>query len=84
MALREEFRSFDAEVRFSLESVPSQESGACRAGEVLQGRLKPTECPAFGTLCTPEAPMGAPMVSSEGACAAYYRSGRRASKDGIQ
>jgi hydrogenase expression/formation protein HypD len=84
LALREEFRSFDAEVRFSLESIPDQESGACRAGEVLQGRLKPTECPAFGTLCTPEAPLGAPMVSSEGACAAYYRSGRRASKDGIQ
>ncbi len=84
LALQEEFRSFDAEVRFALEAIPSQEPGACRAGEVLQGRLKPTECAAFGTLCTPEAPLGAPMVSSEGACAAYYRSGRRASKDEVR
>jgi len=84
LALREEFGSFDAEARFALGSVPSQESGACRAGEVLQGRLKPTECPAFGTSCTPEAPLGAPMVSSEGACAAYFRSGRRASKETLQ
>ena len=84
LALREEFQGFDAETRFALGSVPSQEPTECRAGEVLQGRLKPTECPAFGTRCTSEAPLGAPMVSSEGACAAYYRSGRRASKDGLQ
>lgn len=46
------------------------------AGEVLRGRIKPFECPAFGTVCTPEKPLGAPMVSSEGACAAYYNYAR--------
>lgn len=77
LGLREEFRIFDAEERFLLDGIQSREDPECRAGEVLQGRLKPTECPAFGTRCTPESPLGAPMVSSEGACAAYYRSGRR-------
>jgi hydrogenase expression/formation protein HypD len=48
----------------------------CHAGDVLRGKLKPHECPAFGTLCTPERPLGAPMVSSEGACAAYFNYGR--------
>ena len=53
------------------------ESAECIAGLVLQGLKKPHECPAFGTRCTPETPLGAPMVSSEGACAAYYLYGRR-------
>ena len=51
----------------------AQESPLCIAGEILRGLKKPHQCPAFGTLCTPERPLGAPMVSSEGACAAYYR-----------
>jgi hydrogenase expression/formation protein HypD len=76
LGLREEFADFDAEYRFGLESLQVTEPSECRAGDVLRGRIKPHQCPAFGTLCTPENPLGAPMVSSEGACAAYYRYGR--------
>ena len=54
------------------EVVTVNEPEACKAGDVLTGRLKPTQCPSFGTRCTPEQPLGAPMVSTEGACAAYY------------
>jgi hydrogenase expression/formation protein HypD len=77
LALREEFAAFDAERKFDLGGIRASESNACRAGEVLCGQLKPCECPAFGRACTPEHPLGAPMVSSEGACAAYYGYGRR-------
>jgi hydrogenase expression/formation protein HypD len=70
------YRDLDAEARFAVESVRTEESPLCRSGEVLQGRLRPDECGAFGTLCTPERPLGAPMVSSEGACAAYWKYGR--------
>jgi hydrogenase expression/formation protein HypD len=56
--------------------IRAEESAECRAGDVLRGHLKPYECPAFGKRCTPESPLGAPMVSSEGACAAYYNFGR--------
>jgi hydrogenase expression/formation protein HypD len=76
LALREEFADFDAEFRFGLGDLTVEEPAECRAGEVLQGILKPHQCPAFGTRCTPEHPLGAPMVSSEGACAAYYNFGR--------
>jgi len=76
LALREEFAAFDAERRFAVEGIHTEESPACHAGEVLRGLLKPFECPAFGRACTPEHPLGAPMVSSEGACAAYYNYGR--------
>ena len=76
LALREEFAEFDAERRFALEGIHTEESAACHAGEVLRGLMKPFECPAFGKECTPEHPLGAPMVSSEGACAAYYNYGR--------
>jgi hydrogenase expression/formation protein HypD len=71
--LRPEFAAFDAEQRFDVGQIQTHESELCIAGQVLQGRKKPNECPAFGTLCTPENPLGATMVSSEGACAAYYR-----------
>lgn len=71
--LRPEFRHFDAEERFSLQAMRAEESPRCIAGLILQGQRKPTECEAFGTVCTPEHPLGATMVSSEGACAAYYR-----------
>lgn len=71
--LRPEFSSFDAENRFSIGHITTKESDICVSGQVLQGRIKPHECPAFGTLCTPENPLGATMVSSEGACSAYYR-----------
>ncbi len=76
LRLRTEYADFDAERKFALEETETLESSACRAGLVLQGKLKPPECEAFGTHCTPENPLGAPMVSSEGACAAYYRYAR--------
>jgi hydrogenase expression/formation protein HypD len=71
--LRPEFTDFDAEQRFDVGAIQAQESPLCIAGKVLQGLKRPDECTAFGTLCTPENPLGAPMVSAEGACAAYYR-----------
>ncbi|KAF0107811.1 MAG: hydrogenase expression/formation protein HypD [Anaerolineaceae bacterium] len=75
--LREEFAAFDAELRFpEIQSIETHESPLCISGLVLQGRKKPDECPAFGKECTPQTPLGATMVSSEGACAAYYRYGR--------
>jgi hydrogenase expression/formation protein HypD len=74
--LREPYAAFDAERRFAVESIAAPESPLCRAGEVLQGHLRPPQCPAFGRECSPERPLGAPMVSSEGACAAYHRYGR--------
>jgi len=76
LGLREEFADFDAELRFSVSDIEVSEPAECRAGDVLRGKLKPFQCPAFGTLCTPEHPLGAPMVSSEGACAAYYNYAR--------
>lgn len=77
LRLREAYRSFDAEARFPVDVGPAEESRECIAGLVLQGQRKPYECPAFGTRCTPDSPLGAPMVSSEGACAAYFHFGRR-------
>ncbi len=74
--LRPEFAGFDAEVRFDVGAIQPEESPLCIAGQILQGLKKPHDCPAFGTLCAPEHPLGATMVSSEGACAAYYRYGR--------
>jgi hydrogenase expression/formation protein HypD len=71
--LRGEFTAFDAERRFGVTGIHTHESPLCISGQVLQGRRKPGECPAFGKECTPEHPLGATMVSSEGACAAYYR-----------
>lgn len=70
--LKDEYRDFDAEKKFDIELDKAQESDICIAGEVLKGIKKPFECPAFGKQCNPENPLGAPMVSSEGACAAYY------------
>lgn len=77
LALRDEYSSFDADRHFCLETLPVVESTVCMSGEVLRGRIKPRECPAFGTQCTPLHPMGATMVSSEGACAAYYHYGNQ-------
>jgi hydrogenase expression/formation protein HypD len=74
--LRNEYRAYDAELKFNVSDIQTQESPLCRSGEVLQGLLKPNECEAFGQQCTPQRPLGATMVSSEGACAAYYRYGR--------
>ncbi|MGD0037002.1 MAG: hydrogenase formation protein HypD [Bacteroidota bacterium] len=74
--LRNEFAAFDAETVFDVTAIHTQESPLCIAGQVMQGLKKPHECSAFGTQCTPEHPLGAPMVSSEGACATYYHYGK--------
>lgn len=70
--LRDAYRAFDAEARFDIGEITTTESPLCRAGDVLQGRITPAECPAFGRECTPSTPLGATMVSDEGTCAAYY------------
>jgi hydrogenase expression/formation protein HypD len=73
--LRPEYADFDAEKRFGVSHIQTRENELCIAGQILQGIKKPAQCPAFGTLCTPQKPLGAPMVSSEGACNAYFRFG---------
>jgi hydrogenase expression/formation protein HypD len=73
LALRDPYRDFDAQQRFHLAALPATAPLDCISGSILQGVKKPHECSAFGGRCTPEHPLGAPMVSSEGACAAYYR-----------
>ena len=70
--LKDEFRDFDANIKFSISIDKARESELCIAGSILKGIKKPNQCPAFGKICNPENPLGAPMVSSEGACAAYY------------
>ena len=76
LRLRDEFAAFDAERKFALGGIIVNEPTECRAGDVLTGRLKPPRCSAFGIRCTPEHPLGALMVSTEGACAAYYQLAR--------
>jgi hydrogenase expression/formation protein HypD len=73
LALKPEFDDWNAEQRFAVGDINTQESASCRSGEILQGLLKPAQCPEFGSSCTPEHPLGATMISSEGACAAYHR-----------
>jgi len=77
LRLRPELESFDAARRFEVEELVAEESPLCIAGKIMLGLKKPSDCSQFGEGCTPERPLGAPMVSSEGACAAYYRYGRR-------
>jgi hydrogenase expression/formation protein HypD len=74
--LNANYREFDAEVRFQITGIHTEESPLCNAGDVLRGAIKPAQCPAFGKECTPRHPLGATMVSSEGACAAYFNYGR--------
>jgi hydrogenase expression/formation protein HypD len=76
LRLREEFAGWDAEIRYEVPGVRVADPKACQCGEVLRGAIKPWECKVFGTACTPERPIGTCMVSSEGACAAYYNYGR--------
>jgi hydrogenase expression/formation protein HypD len=76
LRLRYEYRAFDAEKKFAVEAIRTLEPAACLSGQVLRGLKKPHECPAFGKTCTPASPLGATMVSSEGACAAYYHYAR--------
>jgi len=73
LGLRPEYSEFDAELRFDVGGYTAEESPLCISGLIMQGLKKPHECSAFGKQCTPEKPLGAPMVSNEGACAAYYR-----------
>ncbi len=81
--LREEYRDHDAERLFDVADLQTQESTVCISGEILKGLKKPHECPAFGKECTPQMPLGATMVSSEGACAAYYTYGRHLETVGV-
>jgi hydrogenase expression/formation protein HypD len=74
--LSAKYAEFDAETRFAVTNIHTEESALCHSGEVLQGLIKPNQCPAFGKQCTPRKPLGATMVSTEGACAAYYQYGR--------
>jgi hydrogenase expression/formation protein HypD len=82
--LRAEYAEFDAEKVFGVEAISAAEPPECISALVLQGLKKPVDCPVFGTRCTPATPMGAPMVSSEGACAAYYRYRRHIAPAGAQ
>lgn len=77
LGLQEQYAAFDAEIRFGVAQHTADESEECMSGLILQGIKKPFECPSFGVHCTPEHPLGATMVSSEGACAAYYQYRRR-------
>jgi hydrogenase expression/formation protein HypD len=74
--LRYEYRDHDAEKLFEVDAIDTSEPAECISGKVLRGLAKPADCPAFGTRCTPQHPLGATMVSAEGACAAYYQYGR--------
>ncbi|MDQ3320262.1 MAG: hydrogenase formation protein HypD, partial [Actinomycetota bacterium] len=80
LKLREEFADWDSEVLYDVPGVRVADPKACQCGEVLKGVIKPWECKVFGTACTPEHPIGTCMVSSEGACAAYYNYGRHAGR----
>jgi len=84
LQLRGRFQKYDANLRFPFSGEPARESPECISGLILKGIKKPHECPAFAIRCSPENPLGAPMVSSEGACAAYYHYGRRQNHDLIQ
>jgi hydrogenase expression/formation protein HypD len=83
LGLSDAYAAFDAERKFGLSDREVAEPLGCRAGLVLLGQIKPHQCPAFGKICTPEHPLGAPMVSSEGACAAYYRYRNRALEEAV-
>ena len=82
LRLRAPYAEFDAGQRFGVAELTAEEPVQCIAGEVLQGHRKPQECEAFGVVCTPDHPLGAPMVSAEGACAAYYRYRRHTAREG--
>jgi hydrogenase expression/formation protein HypD len=79
--LRYEFRDHDAERLFEVEEIDTKESQLCISGQILRGIKKPYDCPAFGKQCTPQQPLGATMVSAEGACAAYYAYGRHLKRE---
>jgi hydrogenase expression/formation protein HypD len=74
--LRDEYAAFDAEKIFDIHTLPAADNPACECGAILRGVKKPVDCKLFGTVCTPETPMGSCMVSSEGSCAAHWTYGR--------
>jgi hydrogenase expression/formation protein HypD len=76
LRLRDSYAQFDAEQRFTIVSTPAADNPACECGDVLRGLKKPADCKLFGTVCSPETPMGSCMVSPEGACAAHWTYGR--------
>ena len=76
LKLRPEFAEFDAELKFSIDYVAVRDHKACECATILRGEKRPQECKIFGTVCTPDNPIGSCMVSSEGACAAHYSYGR--------
>lgn len=82
--LRYEFREHDAERLFQVAEIDTKESSDCISGQILKGIKKPHDCPAFGTICTPQSPLGATMVSAEGACAAYYAYGRHLKAEDVR
>lgn len=82
--LREEFREHDAEQLYDVQEIDTREPEICISGQILRGIKKPHDCPAFGMLCTPQRPLGATMVSAEGACAAYYAYGRHLEREASQ
>ncbi|MEM8863925.1 MAG: hydrogenase formation protein HypD [Planctomycetota bacterium] len=84
LQLKPQWSEFDARRRFESQAEPLMANSRCRSGEVLSGRIKPTACEHFGDRCTPESPLGAPMVSAEGACAAYYQYARVTALDTTQ
>jgi hydrogenase expression/formation protein HypD len=75
LKLRDRFAAYDARKKFGIPEIKGVPNPACRCGEVLQGKCKPSDCKVFGTGCTPQHPVGACMVSDEGACSAYYQYG---------
>ena len=81
LRLRERYRAHDADFAFDVRDIVTAESSACISGLVLRGMKKPCDCPAFGRACRPETPLGATMVSAEGACAAYWQYGRRPAEE---
>jgi hydrogenase expression/formation protein HypD len=81
LRLRYEYRDHDADRLFDVDEIATEEPAACISGQILRGLKKPCDCPAFGRTCTPETPLGATMVSAEGACAAYWQYGRRRSEE---
>jgi hydrogenase expression/formation protein HypD len=80
LALADAYATFDAEIRFDVGRLSAVEDATCIAGQILTGTREPTDCPAYGESCTPRSPRGAPMVSSEGTCAAYFNAGRRTAR----
>jgi hydrogenase expression/formation protein HypD len=81
--LRPEYHEFDSELLFDVDNLETQESSVCISGQILRGLKKPHQCPAFGKECAPQTPLGATMVSAEGACAAYYAYGRHLETIGV-